>query len=57
MPGLVTRHAVVNGGPGVVSAVDGRLTAILAFTVTDGLVTEVNILADPYRLAALDVSL
>jgi len=55
-PGLQTRYALVNGGPGVVSTIDGRLTAVLAFTVADGLITEIDILADPRRLAALDVS-
>ncbi len=54
--GLRSRFAVVNGGPGVVSTIDGRPTAVLAFTVADGLIVEIDILADPHRLAALDIA-
>ena len=54
--GLRARFAVVNGGPGVVSAVGGRVVAVLAFTVADGAIVEVDILADPARLAALDLA-
>lgn len=53
---LQSRYAIVNGGPGIVSAIDGRLSAVLAFTVAgDGLIVEVDILTDPRRLAGLDV--
>ncbi len=34
--------------------VAGQATAVLAFTVADGLIVEIDILADPQRLAALD---
>ena len=34
---------------------DGRPTSVLAFTIADGLITGVDILADPRRLAALDL--
>jgi RNA polymerase sigma factor (sigma-70 family) len=54
--GLRARFAVVNGGPGIVSTIDGRPTAVLAFTVADGLIVEIDILADPQRLAALHFS-
>jgi RNA polymerase sigma-70 factor (ECF subfamily) len=50
------RFALVNGAPGTVSTVDGRPFSILAFTVANGLVVEIDILADPARLAALDLS-
>ncbi|MEN3268949.1 sigma-70 family RNA polymerase sigma factor [Pseudonocardia sp.] len=52
--GLRARFAVVNGGPGIISVIDGRLTAVLAFTIADGLIVEIDILADPQRLATLD---
>ncbi len=52
--GLRAQFAVVNGGPGIVATIDGRPTAVLAFTVADGLIVEIDILADPQRLAALD---
>jgi RNA polymerase sigma factor (sigma-70 family) len=54
--GLRARFAVVNGGPGIISVVDGRLMGVLAFTVADGLIVEIDILADPQRLAALDIA-
>jgi RNA polymerase sigma-70 factor (ECF subfamily) len=54
--GLEPRFAVVNGRPGIVATVDGRVRSVLAFTVTDGLITEVDILADPDRVARLDLA-
>jgi hypothetical protein len=54
--GLRARFAVVNGGPGIVSTIDGRPTAVLAFTVADGLIVEIDILADPQRLADLGLA-
>jgi RNA polymerase sigma-70 factor, ECF subfamily len=55
--GAHSRYAVVNGGPGIVSEIGGRLTAVLAFGVDDeGLIVEVDILADPTRLAALELT-
>ncbi|OZM81042.1 sigma-70 family RNA polymerase sigma factor [Pseudonocardia sp. MH-G8] len=53
--GLRSRFAVVNGGPGLISVVEGRITGVLAFTVDEGRIVEIDILADPRRLAALDV--
>jgi len=52
--GLRAQFAVVNGGPGIISVINDRVTAVLAFTVADGLIVEIDILADPRRLAALD---
>ncbi|GAA1202777.1 sigma-70 family RNA polymerase sigma factor [Pseudonocardia alaniniphila] len=54
--GLRAQFAVVNGGPGIISVINGRLTGVLAFTVADGLIVEIDILADPQRLAALDLA-
>lgn len=54
--GLRARFAVVNGGPGIVSTVDGRVVAVLAFTIADGAIVEIDILSDPRRLAALDLT-
>ncbi|MCE0761716.1 sigma-70 family RNA polymerase sigma factor [Pseudonocardia kujensis] len=52
------RHPVlVNGAPGVLGTVDGRPVALLAFTVDGGRITEIDILADPARLAGLDPEL
>jgi RNA polymerase sigma-70 factor (ECF subfamily) len=55
--GLRSRFAVVNGGAGIVAMIDGRPTAVLAFTIADGLIVEIDILADPQRLVALDLAL
>ncbi|WP_137995202.1 RNA polymerase sigma factor SigJ [Streptomyces vilmorinianum] len=49
------RTVLVNGAPGVVSLVDGRPAGLMAFTVVDDRIVEIQILADPERLAALNV--
>jgi RNA polymerase sigma-70 factor (ECF subfamily) len=54
--GVDARFAVVNGGAGIVATIDGRLTAVLAFSVADDLIVEIDILTDPRRLAALDLA-
>jgi len=56
VPGIEARFAVVNGGPGIVASLDGRTVAVLAFSVADGLIVELDILADRDRLAALDLA-
>ena len=50
------RPALVNGAAGVVVAAGVRLIAVLGFTVTDGKITEIDILADPERLRHLDLA-
>jgi RNA polymerase sigma-70 factor (ECF subfamily) len=50
------RPAVVNGGPGVVTVIDGEVFSVLAFTVVDDLIVEIDVLADPDRLAQLDLA-
>ncbi|MDI2127763.1 sigma-70 family RNA polymerase sigma factor [Yinghuangia seranimata] len=47
--------ALVNGTAGLVTAPDGRPMAVMGFTITDGRITEINILADPVRLRGLDL--
>jgi RNA polymerase sigma-70 factor (ECF subfamily) len=49
-------RVLVNGGPGVLVARGGEPLALLSFTTADGRITEINILADPDRLAALDLA-
>ncbi|GAB3974472.1 RNA polymerase sigma factor SigJ [Actinoallomurus acanthiterrae] len=51
-----TRSALVNGAAGVVSLDDGRPMSVLSFTITNGLIAAIDILADPERLARLDVT-
>jgi RNA polymerase sigma factor (sigma-70 family) len=50
------RPVLVNGGPGVLAATpDGRPMSIMAFTVAGGRIVEINSIADPERLARLDL--
>jgi RNA polymerase sigma-70 factor (ECF subfamily) len=50
------QRVLVNGTPGVITAPGGALFAVLAFTVYDGRITRIDILADPARLARLRVA-
>jgi RNA polymerase sigma-70 factor (ECF subfamily) len=54
--GLEARPALVNGGPGWISFRDGQPFAVAALTVRDGRVAAMDIIADPERLARLDLS-
>jgi RNA polymerase sigma-70 factor (ECF subfamily) len=55
--GLSNQLVLVNGNLGFVSRrADGRLFAVLGFTIVGGKVTEIDILADPERLSRLDLS-
>jgi RNA polymerase sigma factor (sigma-70 family) len=48
------RLARVNGAAGLVVAADGQPLAVMAFTVVDGRIAELDIFADPRRLGRLD---
>jgi RNA polymerase sigma-70 factor (ECF subfamily) len=54
--GASARLALVNGAIGAITALDGRTSAVVAFTVANGRVVEMDILADPDRLARLEIS-
>jgi len=55
--GLSNQLVLVNGHLGFVSRrPDGRLFAVLGFTIAGGKVVEIDILADPERLSRLDLS-
>ncbi|WP_016823422.1 RNA polymerase sigma factor SigJ [Streptomyces viridosporus] len=49
------RMALVNDAIGLVSVVEGRIRSVMSVTVTDGRITGLYILADPERLARLEV--
>ena len=49
------RIVSVNGGIGVLSLADGRPAALVAITVAGGRIVEIDIFADPARLARLAV--
>jgi len=55
-PDLLARPALVNGAVGRVVFRDGRLFAVMGFTVVGGKIVEIDILADPERLRRLDLS-
>ncbi|OBH05646.1 hypothetical protein A5696_26770 [Mycobacterium sp. E2699] len=54
-PEREVRAATVNGAAGAVVYVDGRPTAVMAFLVRDGRVAAIDVLADPERIARLDL--
>jgi len=49
--------ALVNGAAGAVVAPPGRLFSVMAFTVTNGKITQIDGLVDPERLAELGLKL
>jgi len=54
--GGVPRPALVNGAAGMVVVRDGRPQVVFGFTVADGRVVAIDVLADPDRLAHLDLA-
>ncbi|PRX48575.1 RNA polymerase sigma-70 factor (ECF subfamily) [Prauserella shujinwangii] len=52
-----TRPVLVNGGPGAVAFADGEPVSLAAFTVAGGRIIALDILADPERLARLNLPL
>jgi RNA polymerase sigma-70 factor (ECF subfamily) len=55
--GLINQVVLVNGNIGLVCRLpDGRLFAVVGFTIAGGRVVEMDILADPERLSRLDLS-
>ncbi len=55
-PAVVTRPALVNGAVGRVVFREGRPLAVMGFTVSDGKIVAIDILADPGRLRELDLA-
>jgi RNA polymerase sigma factor (sigma-70 family) len=54
---LSNQFVLVNGNIGLVTRLpDGRLFSVIGFTIADGKVVEMDILADPERLGRLDLS-
>jgi RNA polymerase sigma-70 factor (ECF subfamily) len=50
------RPVLVNGGAGVLLVEDGQLKSITGFTVVSGRIVAIDVLADPERLSAYDLS-
>jgi RNA polymerase sigma factor (sigma-70 family) len=51
------RPALVNGAAGAVVAPPGRVFSVMAFTVTNGKIVQIDALLDPDRLEQLDLSM
>ena len=51
--GLEQTHVLVNGAVGLLASRDGRPVSLFTPVVRDGRIVEINILADPERLARL----
>jgi RNA polymerase sigma factor (sigma-70 family) len=49
------RHAIVNGGAGVVVAPRGRLLAVVGFTIAERRIVAIDLIADPDKLARLSL--
>jgi RNA polymerase sigma factor (sigma-70 family) len=54
---LTMRRALVNGAAGMVTIRNGQPYAVTAITIRDGRIAEFDILADPERLAQLDLTI
>jgi hypothetical protein len=50
------RPALVNGAAGVVTTVNDRPVAVMAFTVSGGTIVRIDVMADPERLARLNLA-
>jgi RNA polymerase sigma-70 factor (ECF subfamily) len=53
----LTRPALVDGAIGVVVAPRGKLVRALRFTISNGKITEIEVIGSPARLGKLDVSI
>ncbi len=54
--GLAVRVALINGAVGMVTTRDGQLFSVGGFTITNGRIAAMDILADPERLRRLDLT-
>ncbi|MFR9776590.1 RNA polymerase sigma factor SigJ [Micromonospora sp. MS34] len=50
------RPVLVNGAAGVLVSAAGRPLSVMAFTVTDGRIATIDVIADPERLRRLDLA-
>jgi RNA polymerase sigma factor (sigma-70 family) len=55
-PAAHLQPALVNGAAGVVVTIRGRLFTVMGFTVANGKILAIDVLADPERLNGLDLS-
>jgi RNA polymerase sigma-70 factor (ECF subfamily) len=57
MPAAVVRPALVNGAAGAVITVGGRPFAVMGFTVSEGMIVEIDAIADPERVSRIAAAL
>lgn len=50
------RPALINGAAGVVVVRKDRAVSVMAFTVVEGRIVAIDVLSDPERLGALDLT-
>jgi RNA polymerase sigma factor (sigma-70 family) len=55
--GLVVQTALINGAIGIVTTRDGLPFSVAGVTVREGKIVEIDFLADPQRLATLDLAI
>jgi len=55
-PSALLRPALVNGAAGVVAVAQGQPFSVMGFTVANGKIVAIDVLADPERLGRLDLS-
>jgi RNA polymerase sigma-70 factor (ECF subfamily) len=55
--GLVVQTALINGAIGMVTTRDGLPFSVAGVTVREGKIVEIDFLADPQRLATLDLAI
>jgi RNA polymerase sigma-70 factor (ECF subfamily) len=53
---LTMRRALINGAAGMVTFLHGRPFSIAALTINNGRIAELDFLADPERIAQLDLT-
>jgi RNA polymerase sigma factor (sigma-70 family) len=51
------QHALIDGAPGAVWAPDGQPRAVFDFTIVDGRIVAIELLADPEALGQLEITL
>ncbi|WP_186763375.1 sigma-70 family RNA polymerase sigma factor [Lentzea tibetensis] len=52
----IAQPVLVNGTAGLLTAPDGKPISVMGLTIVDGRIVEIDILADPDRLAQLDLT-
>jgi RNA polymerase sigma-70 factor (ECF subfamily) len=57
LPTAVLMPVLINGAAGVIVLVNGRPFTVMAFTVSNGKVAEIDVIADPERLSQLNLDL